>query len=57
VATLLLLRFLDDPFGPGVGALRPVAMERTLDILEEAQAAAGISVSIPCDERGVADGR
>jgi hypothetical protein len=32
-------------------------MERTLDILEEAQAAAGISVSIPCDEQGVADGR
>jgi hypothetical protein len=57
VATLLLLRFLDDPFGPGVGALQPVAMERTLDILEEAQAAVGTSVSIPCDERGVADGR
>src|SRR4051794_3315700 len=28
-ATLLLIRFLDDPFRDGVGGLKPVAMERT----------------------------
>ena len=27
-ATLLLIRFLDDPFRDGVGGLQPVAMER-----------------------------
>ena len=34
-ATLLLIRFLDDPYDPGLGALRPVAMERTLDVLDD----------------------
>src|SRR5439155_6533935 len=29
-STLLLLRFLDHPFQPGIGGLRPVAMEREL---------------------------
>ena len=33
---LLLLQFLDNPFGGGVGSLQPVAMERTLDIIDQA---------------------
>ncbi len=36
---LLLLNFLDNPYHPGVGSLKPVAMERTLRILDEALAA------------------
>src|SRR6478609_685292 len=28
-STMLVIRFLDDPYRPGVGSLRPVAMERT----------------------------
>ena len=35
VSTLLLLQFLDDPFHKGVGGLRPVAMERTLKVIDE----------------------
>ena len=35
VAMLLLLQFLDNPFHAGVGGLRPVAMERTLRIVDE----------------------
>jgi len=52
VLMLLLLNFLDNPFHSGVGGLRPVAMERTLRILDEALAAADIEVRIPCDAEG-----
>ena len=34
-ATLLLIRFLDDPFRDGYGGLKPVAMERTLRLLDQ----------------------
>ena len=36
VSMLLLIRFLDIPFHQGVGGVRPVAMERTLDIVDQA---------------------
>ena len=40
-STLLLLWFLDHPYHSGVGSLRPVAMERTADILKNEAAAIG----------------
>jgi amino acid transporter len=53
VATLLLLiGFLDSPFKEGVGGVRPVAMERSLRVVDEALTAAGITVQPPCDEQG-----
>ena len=52
---LLLLNVLDKPFQTGVGGLRPVAMERTLRIIDEAIAAADIEVRIPCDAEGNAN--
>lgn len=52
VATLLVIRFLDSPFHPGVGGVKPVAMERTLRIVEEATTAIGRDVPVPCDESG-----
>jgi hypothetical protein len=52
VAMLLLLRGLDDPFHDGVGGLQPVAMERTLVIVDEALNAIGLDVPIPCDAAG-----
>jgi Protein of unknown function (DUF4239) len=53
VATLLLLiGFLDSPFKEGVGGVRPVAMERSLRLIDEALTAAGITVEPPCDDRG-----
>ena len=52
VATLLLIRFLDDPYDPGLGALRPVAMERTLGVLDDYRRLVGDTASLPCDERG-----
>ena len=36
VSMLLLIGFLDNPFHEGVGGVRPVAMERTLRIVDEA---------------------
>jgi hypothetical protein len=48
---LLLLWFLDNPFHGGVGSLKPVAMERTLDLLKQEASVAG-GVAPPCDEAG-----
>lgn len=50
---LLLVSFLDNPFGPGVGKLQPVAMERTLRVADGALAAVGDATRPPCDARGL----
>lgn len=49
---LLLLVFLNSPFHRGVGGLRPVAMERTLRIVDQALGATGKTVRIPCGGQG-----
>jgi hypothetical protein len=51
-AMLLLIRFLDNPFREGVGGVRPVAMERTLDIIDQALRATNQRVRLPCDATG-----
>jgi hypothetical protein len=51
-AMLLLLYALDNPFHKGIGGLRPVAMERTLQIIDEEVAIAGNHHAAPCDARG-----
>jgi hypothetical protein len=52
VSMLLLVQFLDNPFHSGVGGLRPVAMERTLRIIDQELDAARLDLRLPCDERG-----
>jgi hypothetical protein len=52
VSMLLLIGFLDNPFHEGVGGVRPVAMERTLRIIDEALQAVDARVALPCDARG-----
>ena len=48
---LLLLWFLDNPYHGGAGALEPVAMERTLDLLaDEARIVGGVDP--PCGRTG-----
>jgi hypothetical protein len=49
---LLLLSFLDSPFHGGVGGLQPVAMERSLRILDEALPEVAPDTVLPCDEEG-----
>jgi hypothetical protein len=52
-AMLLLLKFLDDPFHGGVGGLQPVAMERSVQIIDQELAIIGGEITIPCDDHGV----
>ena len=52
VVMLLLIQFLDSPFQEGIGGVRPVAMERTLRIIDEALQAIDERVQLPCDARG-----
>ena len=52
VALLLLLQALDDPFNGGVGGLKPVAMQRSLRMIDEALGAVGAKVRYPCDAVG-----
>jgi len=51
-STLLLLWFLDNPYHRGLGALKPVAMERTLQLLKPETGIARGSFVIPCDSQG-----
>ena len=52
-AMLLLLGFLDHPVRAGVGGLRPVAMERTLEVIDQELAIVGHDTPLPCDDRGI----
>jgi amino acid transporter len=54
VAMLLLIRFLDSPFHRGIGGVRPVAMERTLRIIDQELLIANGRVVVPCDAHGTA---
>jgi Protein of unknown function (DUF4239) len=49
---LLLIQFLDDPFRDGLGSLEPVAMQRTLVILDEERKLTGERGAEPCDASG-----
>jgi hypothetical protein len=49
---LLLLGFLDNPFHTGVGGLKPIAMERSLRVLDEALGTVAPNTSPPCDDQG-----
>ena len=53
-ALLLLVQALNDPFHEGVGGLRPVAMERALQVIDQELDVVGSDEPPPCDERGVA---
>jgi hypothetical protein len=53
-STLLLLWFLDNPYHRGLGALKPVAMERTLQLLRPETGIARADFRIPCDSQGTA---
>src|SRR4051795_9373764 len=49
---LLVIGFLDNPYREGVGSLKPVAMQRTLQLLDQERRIVGDSTSTPCDARG-----
>ncbi|MEZ0447969.1 hypothetical protein [Cellulomonas sp. ICMP 17802] len=49
---LLLLAFFDHPHGDQVGKLQPVAMERTLRLIDAQLDEVGLTVTAPCDDAG-----
>ncbi|MET1039004.1 MAG: hypothetical protein ABW075_12070 [Aeromicrobium sp.] len=49
---LLLLMFFNHPHGDGVGRLHPVAMERTLRLIDIQAEAVGLEITAPCDGHG-----
>jgi hypothetical protein len=52
VASLLVLSTLNRPYEVDVGGIRPVAMQRSLDIIGSARAALDLDEPLPCDESG-----
>jgi hypothetical protein len=52
VSMLLLILFLDTPFHKGFGGVRPVAMERTLRIIDQELRAGDLRIALPCDAGG-----
>ena len=51
-STLLLLWFLDNPYHSGVGGLKPVAMERSLALIDRVAPVVGGLGTLPCDALG-----
>jgi Protein of unknown function (DUF4239) len=51
-ATLLAINALDNPYRPGVGSIRPSAMERSLVIIDEAREVLKLTARLPCNEEG-----
>ena len=54
VATMLAIVALDQPYRPGLSSIRPVAMERSLHLIDEAREVLGDTAPIPCDANGIA---
>lgn len=54
VAGLLLIIFLDQPYNPGSGSLKPTAMEETLTQIDSLSKSMEITMPELCDEKGKA---
>jgi hypothetical protein len=52
VLTLAAINALDSPYRDGLGQIKPVAMERTLRILDAERAIVNDRAPVPCDARG-----
>ena len=50
--SLLVIRFLDQPYSKGVGGLKPTDMRRVLGQIDQASRVLGVHVPIPCDATG-----
>ncbi len=53
---LLLLNLLNNPFHDGVGGLQPVAMERSLQVIDQEVTDIDFDEALACDDRGNALG-
>jgi hypothetical protein len=53
VLTLLAINALDNPYGGPLGRIKPVAMERSLRILDRERVVVNDTARLPCDAQGV----
>ena len=53
VLTLAAINALNNPYRSGLGQIKPVAMERSLRMLDSARATLGETAPIPCNAKGV----
>jgi hypothetical protein len=49
---LLIIRYLDRPYGDRSGAVTPVAMVRSLQVMEQERTELRPVQPVPCDDRG-----
>src|SRR3954451_17867886 len=54
VSGLLVVRFLDYPYSPGSGSLKPTAMEETFPHMDETIGTLGLALPAFCDGAGTA---
>jgi len=47
-----VIAFLNNPYRPGLGSLKPTAMQRTLRILDQERTIVGDRTAPPCNEQG-----
>jgi hypothetical protein len=52
VLTLIAIEALDHPYRRGLGQIQPIAMERSLKLLDQAREVVGDSAPLPCDDAG-----
>ena len=52
ILTLAAIMALNNPYRDGLGQIKPVAMERSLRILDSARAVVNATGPLPCDARG-----
>ena len=52
VVTVLAIYALDNPYRPGLGSIKPSAMERTMSLIDQARKVIGDEAPLPCDETG-----
>ena len=52
VASLLVLSSLNRPYDQDIGGIRPIAMQRTLEVIDSARDALGLDEPLPCDRVG-----
>ena len=52
VLTLAAINALNHPYSAGIGQIKPVAMQRSLRILDSARAVLNVRAPVPCNARG-----
>jgi hypothetical protein len=52
VASLLVLSSLNRPYDPAIGGIRPIAMQRSVEIIGSARVALDLDEPLPCDRAG-----